>query len=62
MALSALTAGYGAPVAAAWLADSPAGLSGNSALQSLMALAIGVACPTLVPVVLGWAKRKVEAQ
>lgn len=62
VALSALLAGYGAPVAAAWVAEQHSGITGGQPLQSLLALLIGVVCPTIVPVALGWAKRKVEAQ
>ena len=62
VALSALVAGYGAPVAAAWVADQHAWLPPGRPLQSLLALLIGIVCPTVVPALIGWAKRKVEAQ
>lgn len=61
VAMSSLLAGYGSPVAAAWLAADQASFSNGSPLRLLLALAIGAATPTLVPVILGWAKRKVEA-
>lgn len=62
VALSALLAGYGAPVAAGWLSGTQPELATGSPLRLLVALGLGVLCPTLVPVVIGWAKRKVEAQ
>jgi len=62
VALSALLAGYGAPVAAGWLAGTQPELASGSPLRLLMALALGALCPTMVPVVIGWARRKVEAQ
>lgn len=61
VAMSSLLAGYGSPVAAAWLAADQAEFSNGSPLRLLLALAIGAATPTLVPVILTWAKRKVEA-
>ena len=62
VALSSLLAGYGSPVAAAWLAADYAELTAGSPVRLLLALLIGVMCPTIVPVALGWAKRRVEAQ
>ena len=61
VAMSSLLAGYGSPVAAAWLEADQASFSSGSPLRLLLALAIGAATPTLVPVILVWAKRKVEA-
>ena len=60
VALSSLLAGYGSPVAAAWLAADHAELASGSPLRLLLALIIGVTCPSLVPVAIGWAKRRVE--
>lgn len=62
VALSSLLAGYGSPVAAAWLAGTETALHGGPDMRLLLALVIGIFCPTVVPVLLGWAKRKVEAQ
>lgn len=62
VALSSLLAGYGSPVAAAWLAGTEAALHGGPDMRLLLALVIGIFCPTVVPVLLGWAKRKVEAR
>jgi len=62
VALSSLLAGYGSPVAAAWLAADHAELSSGSPLRLLLALLIGGAGPTVVPAALGMARRKVEAQ
>lgn len=60
VALSSLLAGYGSPVAASYFAAEQAGFADGGPLRLLLALVIGIACPTLVPVALGWAKRKVE--
>lgn len=62
VALSSLLAGYGSPVMAAWLAGTQTAMPAGAELSRLLALLIGVFCPTIVPVALGWAKRKVEAQ
>lgn len=62
VALSALVAGYGSPVAAVWLAGTETALKGGPDMRLLLALIIGIACPTIVPLLLGWAKRKVEVQ
>ena len=62
VALSSLIAGYGSPVAAAWLSAGQPPLEDGRPLQLLLALVIGILCPTLVPICIGWAKRKVEAQ
>lgn len=51
VALSSLMAGYGSPVAVAWVASDQAALAASgSPLRLLMAIAIGAACPTVVPV------------
>lgn len=51
VALSSLMAGYGSPVAVAWVVSDQAALSSSgSPLRLLMAIAIGAACPTIVPV------------
>ena len=62
VALSSMLAGYGAPVAAGWLAGSQPELAAGSPLRLLVALALGALWPSLVPVIIGWARRKVEAQ
>lgn len=61
VALSSLLAGYGSPVAAAYLAGEKYGLPAGSPLRLLLALVIGIACPAGIPMVLGWVKRKSEA-
>lgn len=61
VALSSLLAGYGSPVFAVWLASTQPALPASAELGRLLALLIGVFCPTIVPVVLGRAKRKLEA-
>lgn len=61
VALSALLAGYGSPVAAAWLSSEHGGFHDGSPLRLLIALVIGVVAPFGVPVALGWIKRKAEA-
>lgn len=51
VAMSSLMAGYGSPVAVAWVASDQASLAASgSPLRLLMAIAIGAACPTVVPV------------
>lgn len=51
VAMSSLMAGYGSPVAVAWVASDQAALAAyGSPLRLLMAIAIGAACPTVVPV------------
>lgn len=50
VAMSSLMAGYGSPVAVAWVASDQAALAASgSPLRLLMAIAIGAACPTIVP-------------
>jgi hypothetical protein len=58
VALSSLFSGYGAVWAAQLLATKLAIVLPHE----LLALLIGVACPTMVPATLGLAKRKVENQ
>lgn len=67
VALSALFAGYGAPVAVGWLitsteAASKIDMADGDPLRLFVALALGTVCPTIVPLLIGWARRKVEAQ
>lgn len=50
VAMSSLLAGYGSPVAAAWLAADQAGFSDGSPLRLLLALLIGAVAPALAPV------------
>jgi len=51
VALSSLMAGYGSPVAVDWVSSDQAALANTgSPLRLLLALAIGAACPTIVPV------------
>lgn len=47
--MSSLLAGYGSPVAAAWLASEQSGFTSGSPLRLLLALLIGMLTPTLVP-------------
>lgn len=58
--LSSLFAGYGSPVATAWLAAEQSGLRADSPLRLLVALAIGAGGPTLVPVLIDRAKRMIS--
>lgn len=62
VAMSSLLAAYGSPVAAGWLAGTQPELAAGSPLRLLVALGIGAVCPTLVPAIIGRAKRKVEVQ
>lgn len=48
VAMSSLVAGYGSPLAAAWVASNMA-VADAAALRMPLALAIGAAAPTLVP-------------
>lgn len=51
VAMSSLMAGYGSPIAVAWVSSDQAALAATgSPLRLLMAIAIGAACPTVVPV------------
>lgn len=61
VAFSSLLAGYWSPVLAGWLAENFAALDGIGSLRMPIALAIGAVGPTLVPVLIGRAKRKAEA-
>lgn len=47
--LSALLAGYGSPVAAAWLTASVSGIASTDSLRLLLAASIGCVAPSLVP-------------
>lgn len=51
VAMSSLCAGYGSPLAAGWLATQIGGMDA-SPLRLLMALVIGAAGPTLIPIAL----------
>jgi hypothetical protein len=48
--LSALLAGYGSPVAAEWVTSSISGIASTDSLRVLLALLIGAAAPTVVPI------------
>lgn len=57
--LASLLAAYGSPVAASWVAASVPSLAVNAdALRMLMALAIGGASPSAVPIALRFIGRK----
>jgi hypothetical protein len=58
--LSAMLAGYGSPVAAQWVVGSVASVSNTDALRLLLALLIGIAAPSIVPIALRWAGNKVQ--
>lgn len=60
IAFSSLLAGYWSPAFAGWLAENFSALGGIGSLRLPIALAIGAAGPTLVPLLIGRAKRKVE--
>lgn len=57
--LSALLAGYGSPVAAQYLAASVSALTPNDPLRLMLALLIGASAPTLVPLALRFARKKI---
>ena len=48
--LSSLLAGYGSPVAAEWVTASISGIASSDQLRVLMALMIGAASPTVIPI------------
>lgn len=55
--LSAMLAGYGSPKAAAFAASTwPAIGAADDALRLLMAVLIGAAAPTLIPIAARWLK------
>ena len=55
--LSALLAGYGSPKLAAWVAHTvPAVGANDDTLRLLMAVLIGAAAPSLVPIAMRWIK------
>ena len=60
IALTALVAGYGAPVAADWLAATQEGFAHTQALRMVIALAIGIVCPLLVPAAIEGGRKKLE--
>jgi hypothetical protein len=57
---SALLAGYGSPVAAAWLTSNSYVASNNDALRLLLALLIGAAAPSLVPIGIKYLGNKIN--
>ena len=58
---AALLAGYGSPIAATWLASMQPAIGTNiEALRLLLALAIGGAAPSIVPILLRAARKKGE--
>ncbi len=60
---AAMLAGYGSPVAAQWVAGTVPSVSGNSeALRCLLALVIGAAAPSIVPLLLKYFGNKVKVQ
>ena len=57
--LAAMLAGYGSPFAAAWAAQEVPALAGNvGGLRLLMAVLIGGVAPTVIPLAVGWMKRR----
>ena len=50
VAMSSLLAGYGSPVAAAWVAADQSGFADGSPLRLLLALLIGGIAPAIAPV------------
>lgn len=60
---SSMLAGYGSPVAAEWVAGNAASVAGNAeALRLLLALLIGGAAPSLVPLGIKYLGNKLGGQ
>jgi len=55
--LTALLAGYAAPVTADWLVATHSGFSHTQTLRMLIAIVIGLACPVLVPAAIEGGRR-----
>ncbi len=60
--LSALLAGYGSPVAAEWVTSSVSGIASTDSLRVLLALVIGAAAPTVVPIAINTFGKKAGGQ
>jgi len=58
--LSSLLAGYGSPIAAEYVVASATGIPNTDTLNILLALIIGAASPTAVPIAIGAFKKKVS--
>jgi hypothetical protein len=58
--LSSLLAGYGSPVAAYWLSSSVTTVGDSESLRLLLAVAIGITAPTVVPLLIKLAGKKME--
>lgn len=56
--LSALLAAYGSPVAAEWISATVSGIGSSDSLRLLMAVIIGSAAPTVVPIAIKTFGRK----
>jgi len=60
---ASLLAGYGSPVAAEWVAGNAASIGANSeALRLLLALLIGAAAPSLVPLGIKYLGKKINGE
>ena len=60
--LTAIVAGYAAPVAADWLAATQEGFSHTQALRMAIALLIGIVCPFLVPAAIEYGRKKLVGE
>lgn len=60
--MSSLLAGYGSPVASAWLAVEQTGFKDDPSLRLLFALLIGTTCPTLLPVAIDRARKFIKGR
>ena len=59
--LSSMMAGYGSPKAAAWASATVPAIGGNDdTLRLLMAVLIGAAAPTIIPLASKWIKGRVD--
>jgi len=61
--LASLLAGYGSPVVAEWVAKTAwLGLTNSDQLRLLLALLIGVAAPSLVPITIKFLSKKINGE
>jgi len=60
--LSAMLAGYGSPVAAQWVSATVTGIASTDSLRLLLALMIGAAAPTVVPIAIRMFGQRIGGQ
>ena len=60
--ISAMLAGYGSPVAAAWATSTVSGIANTDSLRLLLAALIACAAPAVVPATINLFKRKLGGE